>query len=75
MLKATSPVEAIRLNLSILRLPLAIVLSGVVLAIVQYALLAEHIAQSPTPHHSARLPEASARLIGLDGLLLQGTLL
>jgi PAS domain S-box-containing protein len=42
MLKATSPVEAIRLNLSILRLPLAIVLSGVVLASVQYVLLAEH---------------------------------
>lgn len=42
MLKAKSPVETIRQNLYMLRLPLAIVLSGVVLAIVQYVLLAEH---------------------------------
>lgn len=42
MLKATSPVAAIHLNLSILRWPLAIVLSGLALATAQYVLVAEH---------------------------------
>lgn len=42
MLNVTSLVEASRLNLSILRWPLAVVLSGLVLAIAQYVLLTEH---------------------------------
>lgn len=63
MLKATSPVEAIRLKLSMLRLPLVIVLSGVVLAIVQYVLLAEHQRDEIASEFQAiadRLPEQVA---------------
>ena len=59
MLNATSSVEAIRLNLSTLRWPLAIVLSGLALAVAQYVLLAEHQRDEITAEFQAiadRLP-------------------
>ena len=59
MLNATSSVAAIRLNLSILRWPLAIALSGLALAVAQYVLLAEHQRDEITAEFQAiadRLP-------------------
>ena len=62
MLNVTSLVEASRLNLSILRWPLAVVLSGLVLAIAQYVLLTEHQKEEVVSEFQAIADRLPARI-------------
>jgi CHASE1-domain containing sensor protein len=62
MLNVTSLVDASRLNFAILRWPLAVVLSGVALAIAQYVLLTEHQKEEVASEFQAIADRLPARI-------------